>query len=304
MPSTSPPIGRPARIVSLSFNGKTLDEVCRTVDEEAAKGCDLIVLPEIWSGDGVEALDGPSIRAMSALAAKHSTYLSCPIYRLDAERRFNTAVLIDRKGAIAGMYDKAYPYWDEFNLKPACEVGRTVPVFETDFGKVGLATCFDANFPPVWEALAQQGAELVVWSSAYSAGISLQAHAINYQYYILSSTLTRDCLVYDITGVLLLDKSSPDMNVARITLDLDRCIFHQNFNWEKKDKLLKEHADDIFIEKWMEREQWYVIRARRPGVSARELTRQYGMEDLRSYKLRSLREIDQMRGSRELVANR
>ena len=84
--------------------------------------------------------------------------------------------------------------------------------------------------------------------------------------------------------------------VSRITQDLDRGIYHQNFNIPKRDLLLKEHGEDLFQEKWLDREQWFVLKAKRPGVSARELARQYGLEELRDYISRSNREIDQMRG--------
>ncbi|MGA2865534.1 MAG: carbon-nitrogen hydrolase family protein [Verrucomicrobiota bacterium] len=291
-------IGRPVRVVSLSFHGKSLAEITELVDREGAKGADLIVLPETWRGqkDSPEALDGPTISGMAALAKRHSTYLVCPIDRREGNRRLNSAVLLDRAGAIAGVYDKVYPYWSEYDLHPPVEPGRQVKVFETDFGKLGLAICFDVNFPEVWEQLSEQGAELVVWPSAYSAGTSLQAHALNHHFYIVTSTLTCDCLVYDITGEQLLYQKSPQVNVSRITLDLDRGIYHQNFNLEKRDKLLKEHGNAVKQVKWLEREQWFVLQATRPGVSARGLGQQYGLEELRTYLRRSRVEIDQRRG--------
>ena len=291
-------VGRPVRVVSLSFNGKSMAEITGVVDREGAKGADLIILPETWRGqkDSPESLNGPTVTAMAALAKKHSTYLVCPIDRRDGTRRLNTAVLIDRAGKIAGVYDKVYPYWSEFDLKPPVEPGQEARVFQTDFGKLGLAICFDVNFPAVWQRLADQGAELVVWPSAYSAGTSLQAHALNHHFYIVTSTLTRDCLVYDITGEELLYDKSADLNVSRITLDLDRGIYHQNFNIEKRDKLLKEHALEVKQVKWLDREQWFVLQATKPGVSARDLAKQYGLEELRDYLSRSRHEIDQRRG--------
>ena len=84
--------------------------------------------------------------------------------------------------------------------------------------------------------------------------------------------------------------------MSRITLDLDRGIYHENFNLQKRDKLLKEHAADVEQEKWMRREAWFVLKVKRPGVSARALARQYGLEELRDYLDRSRREIDRMRG--------
>jgi hypothetical protein len=61
---------------------------------------------------------------------------------------------------------------------------------------------------------------------------------------------------------------------------------------DKRDKLLKERGDDVVQERWMERESWFVLRARRPGVSARELALRYGLEELRDYLSRSRSEID------------
>jgi len=148
----------------------------------------------------------------------------------------------------------------------------------------------------VWKSLADQGAELVVWPSAYSAGISLQAQAINNHYYIVSATEARDCFAYDITGEQILYQKSKDINIAHVTLDLDRGIYHENFNLDKRGKLLKEHADDVKLEKSFEREAWFVLSAKRPGVSARALARQYGLEELRTYIDRSRAQIDAMRG--------
>jgi predicted amidohydrolase len=292
-------IGRPVRILSLSFHEKPLGAIRDLIDREAAKGVDLVVLPETWRGQNdntMETLDGETLNALSALARKHHTYIVSPIDRLDGERRVNSAVLLDRNGKVVFIYDKVFPYWSEFDHKKKVEVGGAAPVYQADFGLIGFAICFDVNFPEVWKSLADQGAELVVWPSAYSAGTSLQAHALNNHYYIVSSTGKEDCLVYDITGKELLYQKSKDVNVAHITLDLDRGIYHENFNLAKRDKLLREHANDVEQQEYLEREAWFVLRARRPGVSVRELARQYGLEELRDYIDRSRRDIDAMRG--------
>jgi hypothetical protein len=46
----------------------------------------------------------------------------------------------------------------------------------------------------------------------------------------------------------------------------------------------------------MPMEGWFVLKAKRPGVSARELARQYGLEELAHYINRSRCEIDKCRG--------
>ncbi|MGO9966137.1 MAG: carbon-nitrogen hydrolase family protein [Bryobacteraceae bacterium] len=298
-------VGRPVRAVSIAFRpGLPLERIAELVDQEGARGADIVTLPETCRGQddkSRENLDGPTISAMAALAKKHRTYIACPIDREDGGRRFNSVVLLDRRGNVAFLYDKMYPVWQEECLKtPAVRPGESVAVHSADFGRVGFAICFDVNWAPVWQRLSDLGAELVIWPSAYSAGKSLQARAVNYNYYVLSATWTPDCLIFDIDGDEIAHDSNNrgnGTNITRATLDLDRCIFHQDLNLpDKLDKLLKEKGEDVVREKWLPMEGWFVLKARRPGPSARELARQYGLEELRHYINRSRCEIDKSRG--------
>lgn len=296
--------GRPVRAVSIGFKpGPSLEQIAGWVDQEAARGCDLIALPETFRGQNEksqETLDGPTVTALAKLAAKHQTYIVCPIDRKDGERRFNSAVVLDRRGRIAGVYDKLYPFWvEEFAKKPPVQPGNSVLVLQTDFGRLGLAICFDVNWAPLWQRLADFGAELVVWPSAYSAGRSLQARATDFNYYVMSCTWVPDCSVFDLDGEQLLYESQPadKVNISRFTFDLDRCLFHQDLNLPRRlERLLKERGEDVEREKWLPKEGWFVLRARRPGVSARELARQYGLEERRPYINRSRCEVDKARG--------
>lgn len=295
-------IGRPVRVASIGFpieNPLSLEKVIECVDAEGARGVDVIILPETCQGQNktsVEPLHGPTVTAMAELAKKYSTYIAVPIDCMSGNQRLNSLVFLDRSGRIACIYNKAFPYWSEFDLAPPVSPGEAIVVHKADFGLVGFATCFDVNFPEVWRGLADKGAELVIWPSAYSAGMSLQAHAINHHYYIVTSTQVPDCMVYDITGEELLRQAAQGVNISRVTLDLDRGIYHENFNIAKRDELLKEHAADVLQEKSFRLEEWFVLKAKRPGVSARALARQYGLEELRHYIERSRSGIDQRRG--------
>jgi len=297
-------IGRPVRAVSIGFKPDPgLNRIAGLVDQEGARGADIIALPETCRGQNdhsPEDLDGPTVSALARLAAKHGTYIVCPIDRKCAEGRLNSAVVLDRHGRVACAYDKIYPFGEEFSRHPGVRPGEAVTVFQADFGRVGLAICFDVNWAPLWQRLSDFGAELVIWPSAYSAGRSLQARAIDFNYYIMSATWTPDCLVYDLDGEQLLYEhanTSDWANVSRFTFDLDRCLFHQDFNLPTKlASLLKEHDEDVVREKWLPMEGWFVLKAKRAGASARELARRYGMEERRPYINRSRCEIDKLRG--------
>ena len=198
------------------------------------------------------------------------------------------------------IYDKIFPVWQQECVPLDVIPGKHVQVYDADFGRLGFAICFDVNWAPLWKRLSDHGAELVIWPSAYSAGRSLQAQAILYNYYIVSATWCPDCHVFDIDGEkLIYDEHNRDAktNITRVTLDLDRCVFHQDINYpDKLHKLLAEHGEDVEQEKFLMLEGWFVLKAKRPGVSARKLARDYGLEELRHYINRSQCEIDKCRG--------
>lgn len=328
--SSEDKIGRPVRVVSIGFKGPrrgsnvsavpavspfSLDWIVDQVDREGARGTDIIALPEMAIGHSqrgpvtqaapsaetwrrnIETLDGPSIKALSSLAQKHRTYIAAGMSRNEGEQHFNSAVLLDREGKVVCVYNKIFPMQGE--CMHGTRPGEQVCVHQADFGRVGLAVCFDVNWAALWEQMGYRGAEVVIWPSAYSAGRALQAHAIRNHYYIVSSTHYPDCSVYDIDGQEIVHEENNqgnNSNITRTTLDLDRCIFHQDFNRPAKiAQVLKEAGDDV-EENWMPREGWFVLKAKRPGVSARQVAQKYGMEELRPYLNRSQCEVDKFRG--------
>jgi len=105
-------VGRPVRAVSIGFKpGLPLEQIAALVDQEGARGADIIALPETFRGESgrtQEPLNGPSISTIGALASKHRTYIVCPINRTVGDGYFNSAVLLDRRGQIAAVYDKMY----------------------------------------------------------------------------------------------------------------------------------------------------------------------------------------------------
>ena len=301
---SSDQIGRPVRVVSVGFHaGRALNEIVELVDEQGAEGADIIAIPETCRGlnkTSREPIDGPTVTAMSRLARKHRTYIVCPIDRQHGDQHYNSAVLLDRSGKVVCIYDKMFPVWQQECVPYDMLPGKEVKVYDADFGRVGFAICFDVNWSPLWKRISDHGAELVIWPSAYSAGRSLQAQAIAYNYYIVSSTWVPDCHVFDLDGEkMIYDTHNRDAktNITRVTLDLDRCIFHQDINYpDKLQKLLAAEGDNVEQEKFLAQEGWFMLKAKRPGVSARKLAHKYGLEELRHYINRSQCEIDKCRG--------
>jgi predicted amidohydrolase len=71
------------------------------------------------------------------------------------KKRYNSSILIDRKGKIKGSYQKINLYGD--NVLP----GKKIKVFQTDFARIGIAICWDLTFPGLFSAMRKKGAEIV-----------------------------------------------------------------------------------------------------------------------------------------------
>jgi beta-ureidopropionase len=288
-------VGRPVKVatIAIGFGGQHDAKLKLALEHLATagqQGVDIASLPEEFAGMEPEPVPGPTTQAIAELARRYGMYVICPLREQAGDRHYNTAVLLDRQGKVAGYYRKVFVFWGE-GLHCSTE---GVKVFQTDFGKISLLTCFDLNFPELWQQCDELGAEIVFWPSAYAGGSPLSAFATLYHYYVVP---IGDGTVIDVTGQPMTAMASPRPSLKMATLDLDRTFVHVNFNEEKIKKLTREHAVEIEIERDYPAEGWWLLRALKPGVSVRELCRQYAIETLRDYQHRSRRQIHEARGA-------
>ncbi len=202
---------------------------------EAGKlGVDLLCLGEgitlVSTGkrfvDVAEPVPGPTSRILGEAARKSGLYVVAGIYEREGPLIYNTALLIDREGNVAGKYRKTHLPETEVNggLTP----GTTYPVFRTDFGTVGIEICYDNFFPEVARSLAVQGAEIIllpIWGDLrgqeYAWDIVARARAIDNAVYLVASIYSnRRSLIINPSGRILADTGgSPGLVTAEIDLD-------------------------------------------------------------------------------------
>jgi predicted amidohydrolase len=129
---------------------------------------DVIVLGEMINRVGVagepdkqaEPIPGPTTELLAERARRYRSWIVFSIVERDGPDLFNTGVLLDRTGRIAGKYRKVQLPFEEVSLGIA--PGRGFPVFDTDFGKVGMLICHDASFPEAARELVLNGAEMIL----------------------------------------------------------------------------------------------------------------------------------------------
>lgn len=140
------------------------------IGEAAAHGATLVVLPELANSGYVfssraEAFalaepvpDGPTTQAWIDAARQHGIHIAAGIAEREGGRLYNSAVLVSPEGHL-GTYRKLH-LWGEENL--FFEPGdKGLPVFHTEFGRLGIVVCYDGWFPETFRLLAMQGADIV-----------------------------------------------------------------------------------------------------------------------------------------------
>ncbi len=111
----------------------------------------------------------------SEIARENRVVLIIPFFEKDTKLKlyFNSCILINSDGEIAGIYRKVHlpliPYWEEKYYFKHGNLG--FPVFDTEYGKIGIMLGWDVFFPEVSRILTLNGAEIIIapTASAFSS---------------------------------------------------------------------------------------------------------------------------------------
>jgi predicted amidohydrolase len=146
----------------------------------AQQGSDLVVLPELWLlggfayddwSPGAEPLDGPTAEAMAAAARDAGVWLHAgSIVERDPDGPiYNTSLLYSPSGELVRTYRKIHRFGFDHGEAVVMGAGTEIVTVPTEFGTLGLATCYDLRFPELFRALLDAGTEIFVVPAAWPA---------------------------------------------------------------------------------------------------------------------------------------
>jgi len=151
------------------------------VQEAANKETEIVLLPELGTlpyfcieqnktyFDLAETIPGPTTEKYCALAKKFSIIIVTTLFeKLSGNNYYNTAVVIEKNGHIAGLYRKMHVpndpgYYERFYFTPGDQGFKPV---ETCIGKLGVMICYDQWFPEAARTMALAGADMLLYPSA------------------------------------------------------------------------------------------------------------------------------------------
>ena len=155
--------------------------VSALVEDAAAKGAQIVLPPELFSGpyfckvedDALFATarptaEHPSVRAMQALAKSLKVAIPTSFFERDGHHYYNTLAMIDAGGEILGTYRKSHipdgpGYEEKFYFRPGNDGFK---VWDVAGARIGIGICWDQWYPETARVLALMGAELLFYPTA------------------------------------------------------------------------------------------------------------------------------------------
>ena len=257
---------------------------------------DLIVVPEVC--DRPSGLGDEKLRAyyqvrkdqiqkfFAEVARKNKCYIVYSAHReLSDGTRRNSSVLIDRKGNVAGVYNKNHPTIGE--MEKGILFGKDAPVIECDFGRVAMAICFDLNFDRLRLKYAESKPDLIIFTSMYHGGLMQAFWAYSCRSHFVGAIAgrgTRSEIRNPLGQVVASNTNYFDFAVA--TVNLDCALVHLDYNWESLRKLKAKYGPKVEITDPGCLGS-VLVSSKHPTISAEEMIKEFEIELLDDYFARS-----------------
>jgi predicted amidohydrolase len=136
-------------------NTNNLNKILKYIRLAKKRGADIICFPESCLHKSALDLDNRIISQISEECRNNSIWCIVTDDMKIRGRTYNVSLLIDRKGRIKGKYKKIHLYGDN------TYAGKEPLVFKTDFGKIGIAICWDLAFPELLQEMKNMGAQII-----------------------------------------------------------------------------------------------------------------------------------------------
>src|SRR5688572_30481668 len=155
--------------------------VSMLVEEAAAKGAQVILPPELFSGPYFCKVEDdalfasarptavhPSVVAMRQLAKSLKVAIPTSFFEKDGHQYYNTLAMIDADGEIMGTYRKSHipdgpGYEEKFYFRPGNDGFKVWDLFGA---RIGIGICWDQWYPETARVLALKGAEALFYPTA------------------------------------------------------------------------------------------------------------------------------------------
>lgn len=236
----------------------SLRQTLALIDEAMSRynKVDVICLPEMYYTNPTRknldtvgmTLWNPLTIALADYARKYHVNIITGCFPWKAKGGlYNTCLCLDRDGAIVGQYNKTHLF-DAMNVKESdlVKAGEEICVVDFDFGRVGIAVCYELRFPEYLTRICKEGVELLCIPAAFYIPrhdhweILTKAAALQNLVYVCAVNqynrfyFGRTCIV-DPNGVTVAEATDKETySYAQIDLDYVKDMREMFRKWENR----------------------------------------------------------------------
>lgn len=252
---------------------ENINKAEKMIEEAADRGADFIVLPEMFNcpydnsyfREFAEDENGETVKALSQIAKKRNIYIAGgSIPEKDQEGNiYNTCFVFDKGGNIIAKHRKVHLFNIDmkdrikFAESDVFKAGDKITLFDTPYGKMGAAICYDIRFPEFIRIMTLKGAKFIIVPAAFNMAtgpahfeLLFRSRAVDNQIYMMGCAPARDTLTSYISygNSMIVDpwgnvvsKLGYDENILVKKIDLDMID-----EVRKSLPLLKNRREDLY----------------------------------------------------------
>ena len=153
----------------------TMEKAACMVREASRGGAQIVVLPEMFNCPYARAYfhafasrgHEASVESMSAWARENRVLLvGGSVPEIENGKIYNSCFVFDEQGRLLARHRKVHLFDVDipgmrFHESHTFTPGDAITVFDTRYGRMGAAICFDVRFPELFRAMAERGARVV-----------------------------------------------------------------------------------------------------------------------------------------------
>ena len=161
---------------------ETLAKAERMIREAAENGAEIVALPEMFNCPYAREYFRPyaalghekTLSAMKQWAKENRILLvGGSIPETEDGRIYNTCFVIDENGEVIAKHRKVHLFDIDipgmrFKESATFTPGDSVTVFDSKWGRIGVAICFDVRFSELFRAMAVRGASLIILPAQFN----------------------------------------------------------------------------------------------------------------------------------------
>lgn len=184
------------------------------VRRAAEKGAEVISLPEMFNcpysneyfREYAEPENGETAQLLSAISKELKIILiGGSIPEICEDKVYNTSYAFNKDGELIGKHRKIHLFDIDvtggirFMESETLTAGEDMSILDTEFGKIGVAICYDVRFPELFRKMTLAGCKLILLPAAFNMTtgpahweLTMRARALDNQIYFAAISPARN----------------------------------------------------------------------------------------------------------------